>query len=225
MTIFFIKGDLLMSKNNKEDNRFINFIIKTGQIIYDLFLLQVLWIFYSLKGFIFLGVFPATISIVNIYYKLVEGHKSLSIIQESKEGYDLNFKQANQIGYLYVLIFGLLYIDLRVSIVYIQSIILHTFLLLLTLLTLIVCVYSLIIIVRYDFSFKDILKQAFFVSLSVPIYTIATLIGIILVSSLMYNFIFLFLFFGIPLFLIPVVWFTYTGLKQAEEQRKELNNE
>ena len=56
-----------MSKNNKEDNRFINFIIKTGQIIYDLFLLQVLWIFYSLKGFIFLGVFPATISIVNIY--------------------------------------------------------------------------------------------------------------------------------------------------------------
>ena len=154
-----------------------------------------------------------------------EGHKSLSIIQEFKEGYDLNFKQANQIGYLYVLIFGLLYIDLRVSIVYIQSIILHTFLLLLTLLTLIVCVYSLIIIVRYDFSFKDILKQAFFVSLSVPIYTIATLIGIILVSSLMYNFIFLFLFFGIPLFLIPVVWFTYTGLKQAEEQRKELNNE
>lgn len=213
-----------MSKNNK-DNRFINFILNAGQIIYDLFLLQILWILYSLKGFIILGVFPATVSIVNIYYKWLQGDRNLSIIHEFKEGYKVNFKQANQIGYLYALIFGLLYIDLRVSVVYIQSIILHTVLLLLTLLTAIVCIYSLIITVRYNFSLKDTLKQSFFVSLSVPIYTIATLIGIILVSSLMYNFIFLFLFFGIPLFLIPIVWFTYTGLQKAEEQRKKLDNE
>lgn len=213
-----------MSKSSK-DNRFINFIINVGQIIYDLFLLQILWIFYSLKGFIFLGVFPATVSIVNIYYKRLQGDESLSIAQEFKEGYHLNFKQANQVGYLHAVILGLLYIDLRVSIVYIQSIILHTVLLLLTLLAVIVCIYSLLIIVRYDFSLKDTLKQAFFVSLSVPVYTAAALIGIILVSSLMYNYIFLLLFFGIPLFLIPVVWFTYTGLKKAEEQRKELDNE
>lgn len=213
-----------MSKSSK-DNRFINFIINVGQIIYDLFLLQILWIFYSIKGFIFLGIFPATVSIINIYYKRLQGNENLSIIQEFKEDYHLNFNQANQVGYLHAVILGLLYIDLRVSIVYIQSIILHTVLLLLTLLAVIVCIYSLLIIVRYDFSLKDTLKQAFFVSLSVPVYTAAALIGIILVSSLMYNYIFLFLFFGIPLFLIPVVWFTYTGLKKAEEQRKELDNE
>lgn len=212
-----------MSKSTK-DNRFINFIIKLGQVIYDMFLLQILWIFYSLKGFILLGIFPATVAVVNIYYKRLQGNENLSITKEFKESYDLNFKQANQVGYLHAVILGLLYIDLRVSTLYIQSIILHTFLLLLTLLAVTVCIYSFIIIVRYDFSLSQVIKQAFFVSLSVPVYTIATLVGIILISVLMYNYIFLLLFFGIPLILIPVVWFTYEGLKAAEAKRKELDD-
>lgn len=213
-----------MDNKNKE-NKFIKYLINIGLIIYNLFLLQFLWLFYSLRGFVVLGIFPSTTAIVDVFYKIFDENYDIDVRSTFKESYHSNFKQANQVGYIVAAVLGILYIDIRVSVVYIQSIALHTALLLFTLLALVVSMYTFIVTVRYDFKTKDVIKQSFFVSLSVPIYTIAALIGIILIASLMYNYMFLFVLFGIPLFLLPLTWFTYTGLKKAEEQRDELTHE
>jgi len=214
-----------MSKETK-NNRFLKVVTSLGLAIYNLFLLQILWIFYSLKGFLFLGIFPAGVSVANILYNWFDEDKRNTIASDFKETYSSKFKKSNQLGYIFLLVFVILYIDLRISNIFIQSIIVHTLLLFLTLLAVSVTVYGFVVIVRYNYSsLKNILRQSFFIALSVPIYTVAALVGLILVSYLLYNYVFLFLFFGIPLFLIPIVWFTYKGALKAEQKKMDLDQQ
>lgn len=211
--------------DNIKKNKFLNALVSFGMWIYNFFILQLFWILYSLKGFIILGVFPASASVVKVMYTWFEEKETnLSIKEEFSQTYETYFKRSNQIGYIMLLTFAILYVDLRVSNVFIQSIVVHTLLLFLTFLILCVSLYTYTIMVRYDFSLKNIFKQSFFIALSVPIYTFSAAVGLILAVTLMRNYFFLFFFFGIPLLFLPIVWFTYTGAIKAEEKRKELQN-
>lgn len=212
--------------SEKSNNQFLDSIIKLGSWIYNFFMLQALWVLYSLKGVVVLGVFPATISVSQVLYRsFKEENLNFSIFSEFKDAYNTNFKRSNQVGYIYLLIYLFLYVDLRISNVFIQSIILHTILILLLLIVIALSLYSFIVIIRYELSLKDIFKQSFFVALSVPTHTIAAIVGLVLIIRFIIKFNLFLVFFGIPLLLLPVIWFTYTGCLKAEEQKKEITQD
>ena len=209
-------------KEQNEKNKFISIITNIGNWVSNFFFLHLLWLVYSLRGFIILGIFPSTAAVSQVMYKWFDTkEKTFKVREQFDKAYKEYFKLANQIGYIVLLVFGMLYVDLRVSNVFIQSIILHTFLLFITLLALCISFFLFTIMIRYEFSLKNIFKQSFFVALSVPIYSVSAVVGLILTLSLMKNYIFLAFFFGISLLFLPIVWFTYTGVKKAEERRNE----
>lgn len=213
--------EVKMKEKNKE-NKFISAVTTIGNWIANFFFLHLLWILYSLRGLIIAGLLPSTAAVTHVMYKWFNNKDdNFKIREEFNTAYKEHFKQANQIGYIVLIIFAMLYVDLRVSNVFIQSIFFHTLLLFITFFVLSFSLFLFTVMVRYDFSLKNIFKQAFFVTLSVPIYSIATSVGLLLVVSLMRNYIFLAFFFGISLLLLPVVWFTYTGVLKAEEKRDE----
>lgn len=218
-------GGVNKMSDNIKKSKFLNALISFGMWIYNFFILQLFWVLHSLKGFIVFGVFPANASVTRVMYRWFdEKGESFSIKEEFSQAYKAYFKRSNQIGYMMLLAFAIVYIDLRVSNVFIQSIILHTLILFLGFLVLCVGLYTYTIMIRYNFSLKNTLKQSFFIALSVPLFTLSAVVGLIIVITLMRNYLFLLFFFGIPLFFLPIVWFTYTGAIKAEEKRKELQD-
>lgn len=214
-----------MERKDKE-NKFLNTIINAGNWIYSLALLQFLSLVYTLRGFVILGFFPSLAAVVKVAYRWFDKKEvDFSIWKEFQAGYKSYFKAANQIGYVLLLLGAIFYIDLRISNVFIQSILLHSGLLFLGFALICMSLYTFTTLVRYDFSVKNVLKQSFFVAYSVPIFTLSAVVSLILVTELLRNYLFLAMFFGIPFFIIPVVWFTYTGLKKAEERKDELIKE
>lgn len=210
---------------NEEKNKPLEGIISFGLWVYNIFMLQIYWILYSLKGFIIAGIFPAFGAVATVIYKIFQEKEiNFDLKIEFKKAYESYFKKSNRIGYVLLLIFVFLYIDLRISQEFIQSFLLHNLLLLLVLIALSISVYTFTVMIRYDYDFKNIIKQSFYVSLSVPTFTLAAIIGLILMGYFMISVPFVFYFFGIPLLLFPVIWFTYTGCLKAEERREELDS-
>lgn len=210
-------------EQKQKSNKFLNTVMNGGTWIYNIFLLQFLWILYSIKGVIVLGVFPSTAGIVQVVYRWFNKKEvDFSISTEFKRGYRSQFKRANLIGYILLAAGAIFYLDLRVSNVFIQSIFLHTLLLFLGLLVLCMGLYTFTVLARYDYSLGNIFKQSFFVALSAPVYTTAAVISLLMVIELLRNYLFLLLFFGLPLLIIPVVWFTYSGIVTAEKRRVEV---
>lgn len=206
--------------NRVKRNKFLNTITSIGAWIANFFYLQLFWVIYSVKGLVVLGIFPATLAAAQVIYQWFDSMEfDFPIHQTFKAAYHENFKQANIIGYLSSLAVAILYIDLRVSNVFIQSIFLHTMLLFFSLAVLSVGLYLFTVMARYDYSVKHIFKQAFFVALATPINTLAAGIGLVLSVALLSNYLFLGIFFGIPIILMPIVWFTYKGILVAETKR------
>lgn len=206
--------------NRVKKNKFLNTITNIGAWIANFFYLQLFWVAYSVKGLLVLGIFPATLAAVQVIYKWFESMEfDFPIHQTFKAAYHEDFKQANIIGYLSLLVVAILYIDLRVSNVFIQSIFLHTMLLFFSFAVLSVGLYLFTVMSRYDYSVKNIFKQAFFVALATPINTLAAGIGLVLSVALLSNYLFLGIFFGVPIILLPMVWFTYKGILVAETKK------
>src|SRR5699024_6518300 len=119
--------------NKAKENKFLKHVTNLGTWLSNVFLLQLLWLGYSLKGLFVGGIFPATASAVIVLYRWFdEKEATYSVQEEFKHTYQAEFKIANAIGYISLMIIAILYVDLRVSNVFIQSIFLHTALLFFT---------------------------------------------------------------------------------------------
>lgn len=66
----------------------------------DMCQIQLLWIFYSLRGGVVLGLFPATRAMFYVHRQLIMKNNAASLAQQFKIEYHQNFKRANQMGYL-----------------------------------------------------------------------------------------------------------------------------
>ncbi|MBF0787109.1 MULTISPECIES: YesL family protein [unclassified Streptococcus] len=66
----------------------------------DMCQIQLLWIFYSLRGGIVLGLFPATRAMFYMHRQLIMKNEVASLSQQFKMEYRQHFKRANQMGYV-----------------------------------------------------------------------------------------------------------------------------
>lgn len=206
-----------------EQKKFIQANISFGQWIYNMITLNFLTLFYTFKGALIFGLFPAFASLMHIFYKwIVHKEYDLSISTEFKTFYHKNFWEANKLGGLLTVIGIVLLLDLYISIQFIQSIIIHSLLLILFILFLMVSFYLFPVFARYAYSqSRDYVKQAFFISLSSFIQSAAILVALIAMSYVFYSIPFLLLFFGIPIIFGGIGWFAYQGILRAEKMKMD----
>lgn len=206
----------------KENKGYIKWNIEVGQWIYSLFLLQVLTILYALRGLLVLGFFPAVASGVHVFYKWFQ-HKEfdLSISREFREYYHRYFWESNKTGWMMCGIGIVLAVDYFISQQYIRSMALHYILLLIIGIYIAVFLYLFPVAVRYDLATRHYLKQAFFVALTSMAQTISAFLIAFIVIYMLYLIPFIGLFFGIPLLLGGISWFTIQGMQKAEEAKKK----
>ena len=206
----------------KNKSEFIRMNLTGGQWLYNFFLLQLLPILYTLKGFILLGVFPSIASTINVFYRwFVFKEYDKSITELFKEFYEDSFWRANKLGWGVLAVGAFLVFDLYVSSYYIQSIVLHTLLVGLFFIYLVVTSYLFVAFAWYEYEkLSDYIKQSFYIGLSSIFQSIAILLAMVVVSYI-FNYVpFLWLFFGIPISFGGISWFAVQGILRAEDLKK-----
>lgn len=205
---------------------FLPFLYSIGAKAGNIFLMQLFFVLYVLKGGIILGVFPAMSCVTKLFIKwFIEEDDDLKVASQFKENYTRFFKTSNQVGYALSAAFAFLFVDLRINENVIQSSILHTILLIIIFILGFLTIYTFPIMVGYTMGFKDTLKQAFFVALSTPVFTTASILGLMITVELIRSVPFIGVFFGAPLIVLPVAWFTFSGFKKMDELKEELEAE
>lgn len=223
-----MEGLLIMkdSGERRQKTGFIDLMQVTGNYIADFFLVQLLFILNTVRGGVVLGLFPAVSSTYNYLFSVfLRNDKKQSITKEFNRSWKKYFKKSNQVGYSLLAIYLFLYMDLRLNENIVQSPTLHTLLLIVLALVAFTTVYTFTVLVGHSLSYKEIFKQSFFVSLASPVFTIAALIGFLVVYELLKQFNFIALFFGFPLLVLPLAWFTFSGLEKIEEMKEDMTDD
>lgn len=217
---------MMTQKEGSKQSNFFKFIFDGGAVIGDFLLMQLFFLLFSLKGGILLGIFPSIAAVFKIILKwFVDRDEAFKIFHVFNETWKSYFKVANQIGYTLAVSFGFLYLDLRINETHIQSPVLHTLLLIIIFLLAFITIYSFTIMVGHSLKYKEILKQSFFVSISTPIYTLAAIVGLLVVFEFIRYIVFLVFAAGVPLLALPIAWFTFTGLKKIDDLKKEFEED
>jgi uncharacterized membrane protein YesL len=135
---------------------------------------NILWILFSLLGFVFVGIMPATIAMFAVIRKLILEEEQVPIFSLFWNKYKEEFVKANLYGYLLLIAGTIFFLDVLLF----QSLDGWPFMLLsiisagLLLLFLIVILYFIPLFVHYDLTFFQYIKTAFLLSISHPIQTI-----------------------------------------------------
>lgn len=203
-----------------EPRGIVRYTLILGKILLLGLKLQFLWLIYTFRGLIILGIFPAIASCVKLLERrfnatdgllaqLTDNKLSWSVLnREFKEFYQQSFWEINAIGYLGGLISTTLIVDLAVNRTFIKSAALQYGLIVLLLMVMIYWLYVFTIYGRYQLSFWQYFRQSLIISIAKFTNTLAILVGTILVTVLLVTFPILTLTALVPLYLTPMIWFS-----------------
>lgn len=178
--------------------------------------LHILWVLFTLLGFVLFGVMPATTALFSVIRKSIEGDRETSIFYTFFSTYKKYFLKSNVLGLLMASLGIFLYIDLTISKQMIQSFYIHAVLLVVCFLYFITVLYYFPVFVRYDFRIFKYIKQSFLISLARPFETIAMIVSLVLLYYL-FNLIPPLLFFaGSAIIAYPLMWFAYRAFSGIE---------
>ncbi len=192
-----------------------NKLIKIGNFLGDIFILQGYFIGYSLRGGIILGVFPSFLAVVKVLTSIFYKENPDAMKYEFQNAYRENFKIANQIAWPTILFFGLLIYDYYINKQILQNGVLKIVLLILIIFMLILITHLPISILRFDLKIKEYFKQAFFLSLSSPLELFSIIASLVLIEIIFMKVPILILFMGAPLLALPFAWFSYNSVEKV----------
>ena len=141
--------------------------------------LNLLWISFTLIGFLFLGFYPATVAMFAVVRKWMLKKGDLAIFPTFWSAYKQEFWKSNLLGLIITLISLVLYIDFAfiqhssssfVSIFYVP-------LLIIALIFICMLFYIIPIFVHYDITIRQVFKNSFFVMIMYPLSTLYMLVG------------------------------------------------
>lgn len=174
-----------------------------GEIGLDLFILNIYWVIFTLKGAIFFGLFPATIALYScVRQKVKYGYYEETSWKLFKSVYSQEFVKGNKLsilGYLWIFI----YIDSRLLDVYhlgLLSEVLSIVLLISTILLLLFTIYIFPIYVHFNGNLKDYSKKSLILIIGKPVQSILLFLCLIFLFSLYYTFPGLIPVFGVSLY-------------------------
>jgi uncharacterized membrane protein YesL len=188
---------------------------------------NILWILFSLLGFVLIGIMPATAAMFAVMRKLIMEEEEVPIFNLFWSKYKQEFVKANLYGYLLLLVVAVFLLDVMLF----QSLDGWPFIFLsilaagLLLVSLVVVLYFIPLYVHYDLSFFQYIKTAFLLTFTHPIQTV-----IMIISAAVIGFILLLLpgslfFFSGSLYCFII---TKTALKvfaHVEAQKEVLEGE
>ena len=203
--------------------------VRVGQTLLLGTKLQVLFILFTLRGGLVLGLFPALATCTKVILRRLAAKPAdagalfgdprdtwPALYQEFRQFYRQSFWEVNGIGYLGVLAVVVLVIDLAVNAAFLRSAPLQYGLIVLLILVLSYWLYVLTIYGRYNLRFWQYFRQALIISVARFTNTLAIIVGSVLATVLLVIFPALSLIALVPLYLVPTVWFSYQSCLHVE---------
>ncbi|MFF3100242.1 YesL family protein [Viridibacillus arvi] len=145
--------------------------------------INILWIFFTLLGFIVFGAAPASAAMFAISRKWVMGKEDTPIFSVFWDTYRKGFVKANLVTFFMLLIGFLLYIDIRLFqqmeniISYVISFILMGVLLI----YFAACFYIFPLLVHYEIKIFQYIKYSFLYAVSYPMHSILMIVGTVII--------------------------------------------
>ncbi|MHC5249046.1 YesL family protein [Enterococcus sp. LJL90] len=193
--------------------------VRIGELILFVAKLQLFWVVSVLRLGIITGIFPSTAAVLEYFYKGFRDLEAVAILKEKaffavSKGH---FKGANYLGFISVLIGLILYLDWRISSVFIENRFFQIALFIFVSLVVMTLIYLLPCYVRYQMPLKDYFKQAFFLMLcSIP-NSFAIFLGSTLIIMLFMMFP-VFSLAPVPMLMLPTAWFSHQAMLRLEKQ-------
>jgi uncharacterized membrane protein YesL len=159
--------------------------IKLGNWAFKLFYLNILWMLFTLMGFVILGVFPATTALFAVIRKLIMEDEDTHIFSLFYSTYKKDFARSNLLGAIISLVGVILIIDIYILMQLEASILNQTISIILFLvftLYVITTIYIFPIFVHFDLKIFDCFKYAFVLVIGRPLYTILLIACLIIIS-------------------------------------------
>ncbi|WP_338786490.1 YesL family protein [Metabacillus sp. FJAT-53654] len=142
-------------------------------------LLNLLWIFFSLLGFIIFGFFPATAAMFAVVRKWALGEMEIPVFKTFWSSYKKEFIKGNILGSIIMLMGVVLLIDflfLQQAAQSIQNLLLVPFYII-SIIFVCMLFYIFPMFVHYEMKTFDIIKNSFFVMIYNPFSTLLILVG------------------------------------------------
>lgn len=157
-----------------EPNGYMGVLHRSTEWIMRLVYLNLLWIAFSLLGFVLLGFFPATVAMFSVVRKWVMGETTVKVLKVFWQTYRKEFWKANRLGVFLVLGWCILYFDLEVFPTGDQLIyqILSVGLLGTILYFSIFCMYLFPVNAQFELRFFSLLRRTLLISLVSPLRTL-----------------------------------------------------
>ncbi|WP_158638601.1 YesL family protein [Metabacillus litoralis] len=143
--------------------------------------INLLWIFFTLIGFIIFGIAPSTVALFSIVRKWIMGEHNISIFSSFWNVYKSEFKKANILWGTLLCIIGFMYIDL-VLINSMQGILHYIFLtcfVIMTFIFSIVLIYIFPVYVHLEGSILQYYKSAILLGTSFPFRTFTMILAVV----------------------------------------------
>lgn len=150
---------------------------------------NILWIGFTLFGFVILGIMPATVALFTVTRRWTRKELNFSIWDVFKEAYFKEWKDSNIIGLIFWVIGFVLVVDLRFAI-YLEgfySLFLYIFFIFLSLIFMMTLIFFFPLYVHYTFSIKGYIKQSFIYSVVSFKETILIILGLFFIGFLIYK--------------------------------------
>lgn len=192
-----------------------------GQWLVFLLQLNFIWLFFVLKGGILFGLFPASTAMIQtLFYRFERKEAPLNLWQYYSAHFSKHFKEANILGYIYLSIMLLLYVDLRVAGQLIQNRFVHGSLLVLFIFSFFLGLHLFTCFARYELTIRHYFKQSFFLMISSILETIAIVLGIFLATAISTLFPILMILTLSPLILLPMSYFSLQAMHKIEKNNQ-----
>lgn len=195
-------------------------IIKIGEFIGDLFLLQFYFFIYSLRGLIVLGIFPSFLASIKVLISKFYDKNPNTLQYEFTETYKKYFKISNIIGWIIAFFSSILIFDYNINQKFLENNLLRIILLVLMILTLIIISHLPITILRFDLEINVYFSQSLLIGLSSPFELISLLISLLLIEQIFLRYPILILLLGIPILAIPFAYFSNRSVDKIKDKRQ-----
>lgn len=177
--------------------------VRLGTLGFNLIMLNLLWLFFTVIGFGFFGLFPATVALFAVLRDIIISRDDQQIIKKFWHFYKKDWLVSNALGYLYSLILIILYLNVKVIHLIEQRtlyVIVMSITIVVGLVILIAFLYLFPLFVHFKFKWWTYPKYAVILTIAKPFHTVLLIILLVVVIYLYNRFPALIVLFGVSSF-------------------------
>lgn len=198
-----------------EARGFSRLLIEGSEWIFKIMYVHFLWVGFTILGLGIFGIMPATIALFATIRKWMMKESDIAIFPYFLETYKSNWKASNLVGLILFAIGVFLYVDLKVSQEFLKFPAIHFFLLLVTFVFIMVCLFIFPTMVHYELKPLQYIKQALFLAIVNPLHLISMLIWLFC-AYVIYIYVPVFYFvMGATIFALPIMWFSLRAFNKT----------